>query len=221
MTALLERGSWILEEFLRGFAEAPAGAAWQVLPSAPAFPEGALRWKQPFAPLAQDLWAVLAGTDSPEILEPAFAQLGRSIGVRLHREIAPLHGQETAENPPALRWASLDLQLESGPATLYLGVPSEMEDMLAAEPKTKSFDLLLDVELPVRVSFGRAHVPLKDALKLTTGSIVELNRAIVDPVDVIVNNCVIARGEVVVVEGNFGVRIHHVVSRSERLLSMQ
>jgi flagellar motor switch protein FliN/FliY len=71
------------------------------------------------------------------------------------------------------------------------------------------------------VSFGHAHLPLKDVLKLTTGSIVELSRAVVEPVDVVVNNCVIAKGEVVVVEGNFGIRIQHVVSRSERLRTLQ
>ena len=85
---------------------------------------------------------------------------------------------------------------------------------------SKTFPLLLDVEMPVSVSFGRAQVPLKDVLKLTTGSIVELNRTLAEPVEVIVNNCVIARGEVVVVEGNFGVRIHHVVSRQERLRTL-
>jgi flagellar motor switch protein FliN/FliY len=86
---------------------------------------------------------------------------------------------------------------------------------------SRTFDLLLDVELPVSVSFGHAQVALKDVLKLTTGSIVELSRAIVEPVDVVVNNCVIARGEVVVVEGNFGVRIQQVASRNERLRSLQ
>jgi flagellar motor switch protein FliN/FliY len=79
------------------------------------------------------------------------------------------------------------------------------------------FDLLLDVELPVSVSFGRAMVPLKEVLKLSSGSIVELNRAVTEPVEVIVNNCVIARGEVVVVEGNYGVRIQQIVSRQDRL----
>jgi flagellar motor switch protein FliN/FliY len=82
-------------------------------------------------------------------------------------------------------------------------------------------DLLLDVELPVSVSFGRAQLFLKDVIKLTTGSIIELNRSIYEPVDVIVNNCVIARGEVVVVEGNFGVRVHEVVSRQERLRTLK
>ena len=85
---------------------------------------------------------------------------------------------------------------------------------------SRTFDLLLDVELPVSVSFGRAQVQLKDVFKLTTGSIIELNRSIAEPVEVIVNNCVIARGEVVVVEGNFGVRIQQVISRQERLRTL-
>ena len=91
----------------------------------------------------------------------------------------------------------------------------------AGAPGTPSLamDILLDVEMPVSVSFGRTHLALKDVIKLSTGSIVELNRTISEPVEVIVNNCVIARGEVVVVEGNYGVRIQQIVSRSERLRS--
>jgi flagellar motor switch protein FliN/FliY len=81
-------------------------------------------------------------------------------------------------------------------------------------------DLLLEVELPVGVTFGRAQLKLKDAIKLTSGSIVELNRTIIEPVEVIVNNCVIARGEVVVIEGNYGVRIQEIVSREERLRTL-
>jgi flagellar motor switch protein FliN len=83
-----------------------------------------------------------------------------------------------------------------------------------------SIDLLLDVELPVSVSFGRAQLMLKDVIKLTTGSIVELNRSLTEPVEVIVNNCVIARGEVVVVEGNYGIRVKQVISRQERLRTL-
>ncbi len=97
------------------------------------------------------------------------------------------------------------------------------EHVQTAGPATKgsgSMDLLLDVELPVIVSFGRAQLMLKDVIKLTTGSIVELNRALSEPVEVIVNNCVIARGEVVVVEGNYGIRIKQVFSRQERLRTL-
>jgi flagellar motor switch protein FliN/FliY len=73
--------------------------------------------------------------------------------------------------------------------------------------------------MPVSVSFGRTQMPIKEVLKLTTGSIVELNRALTEPVEVIINDRVIARGEVVVVDGNYGVRILHIVSRQERFQS--
>jgi flagellar motor switch protein FliN/FliY len=79
----------------------------------------------------------------------------------------------------------------------------------------------MEVELPVSVSFGRAELALKDVLKLTSGSIVELNRSVNEPVEVIVNNCVIARGEVVVVEGNYGVRIEEIISPQERLRTLK
>ncbi len=90
----------------------------------------------------------------------------------------------------------------------------------AGTPPPDSIDLLLDVELPVSASFGRAYLPLGDVLKLTSGSIVELNRSVSEPVEIIVNNCVIARGEVVVVEGNYGVRITEIISRRERLRTL-
>jgi flagellar motor switch protein FliN/FliY len=96
----------------------------------------------------------------------------------------------------------------------------------AAEPggqpptSSRTFNLLLGVELPVSVSFGHVQLPLKDVLKLTAGSIIELNRQVDELVEVIVNNCVVARGEVVVVEGNYGVRIHQIMTRQERLESL-
>jgi flagellar motor switch protein FliN/FliY len=97
----------------------------------------------------------------------------------------------------------------------------EAPDAAAPNASTRKMDVLMDVELPVSVSFGRAEMALKDVIKLTSGSIVELNRSITEPVEVIVNNCVIARGEVVVIEGNYGVRIDHVISRSERLRTLK
>jgi flagellar motor switch protein FliN/FliY len=62
---------------------------------------------------------------------------------------------------------------------------------------------------------------MRDVLKLSTGSIVELDRGVNEPVEVMVNRCLIARGEVVVVEGNYGVRIQEIASRQERLRSVQ
>ncbi len=83
-----------------------------------------------------------------------------------------------------------------------------------------NIDLLLDVELPITVSFGEAEMQLKDVLKLGVGSVIELDKSVNDPVIVIVNQKPIARGEVVMVEGNYGVRILEVESTAERIRSL-
>lgn len=98
--------------------------------------------------------------------------------------------------------------------------PAVVPPLASTASNTRNLDLLLDVEMPVSVSFGRAQLPLKDVIKLTAGSIVELDRAVSEPVEIIVNNAVIAHGEVVVVEGNFGVRITQIMSKQDRLRSL-
>ncbi|HEX3681811.1 MAG TPA: flagellar motor switch protein FliN [Bryobacteraceae bacterium] len=90
----------------------------------------------------------------------------------------------------------------------------------ASRSAPRNLDVLLDLEMPVSVSFGATRLALKDVARLTTGSIVELNRALSEPVDIIVNNCAIARGEVVVIDGNFAVRIKQVMSKQDRLRSL-
>jgi flagellar motor switch protein FliN/FliY len=79
------------------------------------------------------------------------------------------------------------------------------------------FERVLEVELPVVVSFGRTYMPLRDVLKLTAGSTIELDRLVNEPVEVVVNNCVIARGEVVVIDGHYGILITSIVDRNDRL----
>ena len=184
-----------------------------------------------------------------ETLSQAIAGVAQVLSARLGREVTPAGGEQSsvAREPAVLGgtgvpWTRIAIQLAGLPtagAILEIGFTTTLLDLLApalappvpralpgaaGEPSgpdgSRTFDLLLDVELPVSVSFGRAQIQLKDALKLTTGSIVELNRSIVEPVEIIVNNCVIARGEVVVVEGNFGVRIQQVISRQERLRTL-
>ncbi len=83
-----------------------------------------------------------------------------------------------------------------------------------------NIDLLLDVELPVRVSFGQTEMQLRDVFKLGTGSVIELDKSVNDPVTVIVNNKPIAKGEVVMVDGNYGVRILEVESTADRIRSL-
>jgi flagellar motor switch protein FliN/FliY len=76
-----------------------------------------------------------------------------------------------------------------------------------ADDGRNSMDILMQVEVPVSVSLGRTRMRMKDLLGLTQGSVVELDQYVGDEVEIRVNNCLIARGEVVGVDGNYGVRI--------------
>jgi flagellar motor switch protein FliN len=88
-------------------------------------------------------------------------------------------------------------------------------NLTSTQLNTEALSFLLDVKLPLSVSFGSAQLPLKEVLKLTIGSSVELNRVTGDPVEIVINDRVIARGEVVVVDGNYGVRITQILGRGE------
>ena len=87
-------------------------------------------------------------------------------------------------------------------------------------PGNWNIDLLLDVELPIVVSFGETEMQLKDILKFSVGSVIELDKSVNDPVVIKVNDKPIARGEVVMVDGNYGVKILEVESTAERLRSL-
>jgi flagellar motor switch protein FliN/FliY len=82
-------------------------------------------------------------------------------------------------------------------------------------------DVILDIDLPVVVRFGHTELPLRALTRLGPGSVIDLGRSPDDPVEVMVSDRVIARGEVVVVGGNYGIRILDVVSTSERMRSME
>jgi flagellar motor switch protein FliN/FliY len=75
--------------------------------------------------------------------------------------------------------------------------------------------LLMGVKLPIRVLLGRAHLALREIAQLGNGAIVELDCAPNDPVQIMVNDRVIAHGEVVVVAGNYGVRITKIATRED------
>ena len=82
-------------------------------------------------------------------------------------------------------------------------------------------DVILDIDLPVVVRFGRTELPIRELSKLGPGSVIDLGRSPDDPVEVLVSDRVVARGEVVVVGGNYGVRILDVTSQTERARSME
>ncbi|MFT4767489.1 MAG: flagellar motor switch protein FliN/FliY [Glaciecola sp.] len=82
-------------------------------------------------------------------------------------------------------------------------------------------DLLMDVQVTLSVEIGRTRLPIKDLLALNQGSIVSLDRGVKEPLDLMVNGTLIARGEVVESSGQFGLRLIDVVSPSERLKKLK
>ena len=81
-------------------------------------------------------------------------------------------------------------------------------------------DLLMDIPLEISVELGRVRMLVREVVELGTGSIVELDKLAGEPVDVMVNGRAVARGEVVVIEDNFGVRITEVLNPSERIAKL-
>jgi len=86
-----------------------------------------------------------------------------------------------------------------------------------SDSEMKNISLILDVRLPVRVRIGQKKMLLKDVLNMDIGSVIELNQLANDPLDILVDDKVIAQGEVVIVDGNFGVQITTIGSKRERL----
>jgi flagellar motor switch protein FliN/FliY len=181
-----------------------------------------------------------------EILGQWLSAFSRALGSHLGHEVTSEAGTETAPPQNPSEWFSVTLRFgeielppvlvalsaaltslltapppSAGPIVETVSAPPAAHPAASSVPIPRTMDLLLDVELPVSISFGRTQLPLKEVLKLTTGSIVELNRAINEPVEILVNHFLVARGEVVVVEGNYGIRIKQIASHQDRLRSLR
>jgi flagellar motor switch protein FliN/FliY len=144
-------------------------------------------------------------------------------------------GQAT-EIPPATR----SFQLKSGAREWQIQVCDDVRAKVAdrqppkarqarpvadhagdGTPTAQGLELLLDVELDATIRFGCRELPLKDILELGPGDVVTLDRHINDPADLIVGDKIVARGEVVLVNGNFGLKITEVAAPRKRLESIR
>jgi flagellar motor switch protein FliN len=86
-----------------------------------------------------------------------------------------------------------------------------------ASTSDRRLELLLDVPLSVTVELGRTKMTIQELLSLGPGSVVELDKVAGEPLDIVVNDRLVARGEAVVVNDKFGIRITDIVSKTERL----
>jgi flagellar motor switch protein FliN/FliY len=99
---------------------------------------------------------------------------------------------------------------EPNPSPEFLSIPTD------STLPSSHLDLLLDVQLEATIRFGECQLLLRDVLSARSGSVLELNRDLNQPADLLVAGRLIARGEVVVVNGNFGLRITELVTPAQR-----
>jgi len=129
--------------------------------------------------------------------------------------------QAEATGPDGFR-VGFTLTVGSELAREIVAIAAESEEPAVSQPARpeaapSGIDLILDVTLPVAVELGRARIQIQDVLKLAPGSIVELDKSAGDPVDILINGRPIAKGEVVVIDENFGVRLTSIITATERI----
>jgi flagellar motor switch protein FliN len=179
-----------------------------------------------FLGAALETWEEVGG--NPEGL------LGRCVEKMLvgHAQASELVANVSSSSAPANDWPRITLEASHGtnaPLAMYCVVSPALEaaiDAVAtpaiaiARPSfsegINSADLLAQVHVPVTVSFGGTQIRMKELLNLSAGSVVELDQSLSDTVEIRANSCLIARGEVVAVDGHYGVRVLELVSSPAR-----
>src|SRR5688572_26711660 len=133
--------------------------------------------------------------------------------------IEDLLSQASFEDPATFNAAAAAAAAGLPPGAAQAGLPggaSEFQlpsfQQAMQDAQASSIDLLRDVELNVKIELGRSRMLVEDVLKLSEGSVVELDKLAGDPVDVFVNDRLVARGEVLVLNDNFCVRVNEIVA---------
>jgi flagellar motor switch protein FliN/FliY len=93
-------------------------------------------------------------------------------------------------------------------------------DFQVSHPGNINPDVLQNISVTLSIEVGRAQIKIKDLMRLSQGSVVELDRIAGEPLDLLVNNTVVAQGEVVLVNDRYGIRLTRVVPSTERLKSL-
>ena len=121
---------------------------------------------------------------------------------------------EQAATAPAAAAASTPAAV---PAAANVFEPLARGVSTTAGDASHDIDLILDIPVQLTVELGRTRIPIKNILQLAQGSVVELEGLAGEPMDVLVNGCLIAQGEVVVVNEKFGIRLTDIITPSERI----
>jgi len=125
---------------------------------------------------------------------------------------AALAEQEAADHAVAAAPAEAAARSVPPPAQIFQNLSADH-----VQPAANNLDLILDIPVQLNVELGRTKIAIRNLLQLAQGSVVELDGLAGQPMDVLVNGCLIAQGEVVVVNDKFGIRLTDIISPAERL----
>ncbi len=165
---------------------------------------------------------------NPPQEEPAPQPIQQAPTAKTAAVQAPVQAPVPSQEPPSMPMRSSNEPVYMGQASagqasqanVETAVFSSFQSPQLGDQEARNLNMLFDIPLQVTVELGRTNRNVKDILELTSGSIIELDKLAGEPVDVLVNNRLIARGEVVVIEENFGVRITNIASPADRLKNL-
>lgn len=183
------------------------------------------------AGLLAEARVIEAGAADAETVRELWSGILASVAAGLGGNASSSAGSEAGGDPWVLRLGKASLRISLAVAATQEAVGSETGSSRQNAPRPApaaplppaaghaagNFDLLLEVELDAAVRFGSREMELRDLLELGPGDVVELDRQVADPVDLIVGDRIVARGEVVLVNGNFGLRVTEVAEPVRRL----
>lgn len=162
---------------------------------------------------AKKIVSIMMGNETQETAQVSAPIKEKSIETHFEAS-APVPVQREAYREPAVEREVSQPQIEVQKASFQPLKPS------SGYTAPKNIDLILDVPLEVSVVLGRTKKSIKDILNLGTGSLIELDKLAEEPVEILVNGKIVAFGEVIVVDENFGVRITSIVSSADRVRSL-
>jgi flagellar motor switch protein FliN len=228
ITSVIQQWGSQLADAIRSRAGAPCSVTGEITPwNDFDMTEGGSWFEQRFKKAGATGWTYVSQRDRDRLSTLLQAHEIEYALTDASKAWPPMASEATATAPPepesGMRAFTIEIGLPGGSCKFGFVLNSDALALCAglvdkvAVPGPAGLDLVLDMELPVTISIGRTQLPLRDVLKLTTGSIVELDRLITDPVDIRVSNRIVAKAEVVVIDGNYGVRVLEIVSPSERL----
>lgn len=165
---------------------------------------------------------VEAGSGDGATAEVSSADADRLAEEQMLAQMAEAEAVAGQEQPTKndIKEPSMDLSPDNPDPVLAQAAEFPQLSSSVGAGERRSFDMLMDVKLPVSIELGRSTMAIADILALSGGSVVELDKLAGEPVDLLVNDKVIAQGEVVVVDENFGIRITALISPQERIKSL-